>query len=177
MTSAWSPMWTPSGSMTAADLQRPADSPVGAAGRRRRRLRDPVGHPGGHHPGHDGGLRCGGSGPDRNRRRSAFRSCRRSTRAVVPLRRWSWHRTRELALQVAEAFGAHLPEINDGGSSYGPQLAGLKRGAQVVVGTPGGVIDHLEKGGLDLSRLDYLVLDEADEMLQMGFSSRPVHPV
>lgn len=85
--------------------------------------------------------------------------------------------TRELALQVAEAFGrygAHMPEINVlaiyGGSSYGPQLAGLKRGAQVVVGTPGRVIDHLEKGRLDLSRLDYLVLDEADEMLQMGFA-------
>ncbi|MEN3321114.1 MAG: ATP-dependent helicase DeaD [Mycobacterium sp.] len=85
--------------------------------------------------------------------------------------------TRELALQVAEAFGrygAHLPEINVlpiyGGASYGPQLGGLKRGAQVVVGTPGRVIDHLEKGSLDLTRLDYLVLDEADEMLQMGFA-------
>jgi ATP-dependent RNA helicase DeaD len=85
--------------------------------------------------------------------------------------------TRELALQVSEAFGrygAHLPDINVlavyGGASYGPQLAGLKRGAQVVVGTPGRVIDHLEKGTLDLSRLDYLVLDEADEMLQMGFA-------
>jgi ATP-dependent RNA helicase DeaD len=85
--------------------------------------------------------------------------------------------TRELALQVAEAFGrygAHLPELNVlpiyGGSSYGPQLAGLKRGAQVVVGTPGRVIDHLEKGRLDLSHLDFLVLDEADEMLQMGFA-------
>ena len=85
--------------------------------------------------------------------------------------------TRELALQVAEAFGrygAHLPQINVlpiyGGSSYGPQLAGLKRGAQVVVGTPGRVIDHLDKGTLDLTHLDYLVLDEADEMLQMGFA-------
>ncbi len=85
--------------------------------------------------------------------------------------------TRELALQVAEAFGrygAHLPQVNVlpiyGGSSYGVQLAGLKRGAQVVVGTPGRVIDHLERGTLDLSRLDYLVLDEADEMLQMGFA-------
>src|SRR5580693_147595 len=85
--------------------------------------------------------------------------------------------TRELALQVAEAFsryGAHLPQINVlpiyGGSSYGVQLAGLKRGAQVVVGTPGRVIDHLERGTLDLSRVDYLVLDEADEMLAMGFA-------
>src|SRR6185312_8261258 len=85
--------------------------------------------------------------------------------------------TRELALQVAEAFrryGAHLPRINVlpiyGGQSYSVQLAGLKRGAHVVVGTPGRVIDHLERGTLDLSTLDYLVLDEADEMLQMGFA-------
>ena len=85
--------------------------------------------------------------------------------------------TRELALQVAEAFsryGANLPQINVlpiyGGQSYVVQLAGLKRGAQVVVGTPGRVIDHLERGTLDLSHLDYLVLDEADEMLQMGFA-------
>ncbi|BBX42444.1 DEAD/DEAH box helicase [Mycobacterium simiae] len=85
--------------------------------------------------------------------------------------------TRELALQVAEAFGrygAHLPQINVlpiyGGSSYTVQLAGLRRGAQVVVGTPGRVIDHLERGTLDLSRVDYLVLDEADEMLAMGFA-------
>src|ERR1700755_1895120 len=85
--------------------------------------------------------------------------------------------TRELALQVAEAFsryGAHLPQINVlpiyGGASYMTQLAGLKRGAQVVVGTPGRVIDHLDRGTLDLSHVDYLVLDEADEMLTMGFA-------
>ncbi len=85
--------------------------------------------------------------------------------------------TRELALQVAEAFsryGARLPQITVlpiyGGSSYAVQLNGLRRGAQVVVGTPGRVIDHLERGTLDLSHLDYLVLDEADEMLQMGFA-------
>ncbi|MGI9124402.1 MAG: DEAD/DEAH box helicase [Mycobacterium sp.] len=85
--------------------------------------------------------------------------------------------TRELALQVAEAFSryaAHLPKLSVlpiyGGQSYTVQLAGLRRGAQVVVGTPGRVIDHLERGTLDLSHLDYLVLDEADEMLQMGFA-------
>lgn len=85
--------------------------------------------------------------------------------------------TRELALQVAEAFGryaANLPQITVlpiyGGQSYTVQLAGLRRGAHVVVGTPGRVIDHLERGTLDLSHLDYLVLDEADEMLQMGFA-------
>lgn len=84
--------------------------------------------------------------------------------------------TRELALQVAEAFGkysAHIPGLQVlpiyGGQSYGVQLSGLRRGAQVIVGTPGRVIDHLEKGTLDLSHLDYLVLDEADEMLKMGF--------
>nr|WP_249336004.1 DEAD/DEAH box helicase [Sinomonas gamaensis] len=85
--------------------------------------------------------------------------------------------TRELALQVAEAFTSYAKHLEDftvlpvyGGSAYGPQLAGLRRGAQVVVGTPGRVIDHLEKGSLDLSDLQYLVLDEADEMLRMGFA-------
>jgi len=84
--------------------------------------------------------------------------------------------TRELALQVAEAIGryAHyLPGLHVlpiyGGQSYGVQLAGLRRGAQVIVGTPGRVIDHLQKKTLDLSRLRFLVLDEADEMLRMGF--------
>ncbi|GAB3275863.1 DEAD/DEAH box helicase [Parasphingorhabdus pacifica] len=84
--------------------------------------------------------------------------------------------TRELAIQVAEAFqryAANLPNFHVlpvyGGQSYGPQLAGLKRGAQVVVGTPGRLIDHLNKGSLDLSDLKHLVLDEADEMLRMGF--------
>ncbi|WP_413248442.1 DEAD/DEAH box helicase [Sinomonas flava] len=85
--------------------------------------------------------------------------------------------TRELALQVAEAFTSYAKHLDDftvlpvyGGSAYGPQLAGLRRGAQVVVGTPGRVIDHIEKGSLDLSELQYLVLDEADEMLRMGFA-------
>ncbi|NLU83925.1 DEAD/DEAH box helicase [Rhodococcus sp. HNM0569] len=84
--------------------------------------------------------------------------------------------TRELALQVAEAFGkysTHIKGLNVlpiyGGQSYGVQLSGLRRGAHVVVGTPGRVIDHLAKGTLDLSKLRFLVLDEADEMLKMGF--------
>jgi len=84
--------------------------------------------------------------------------------------------TRELAIQVAEAFqryATHLPGLQVlpiyGGQSYGPQLHALRRGVQVVVGTPGRVIDHLDKGTLDLSELKYLVLDEADEMLRMGF--------
>ena len=85
--------------------------------------------------------------------------------------------TRELALQVAEAFTSYAKHMGDftvlpvyGGSAYGPQLAGLRRGAQVVVGTPGRVIDHINKGSLDLSDLQYVVLDEADEMLRMGFA-------
>ncbi|WP_347261919.1 DEAD/DEAH box helicase [Rudaea sp.] len=84
--------------------------------------------------------------------------------------------TRELAIQVAEAFqryAQHLPGFHVlpiyGGQAYGPQLGGLRRGAHVVVGTPGRVIDHLERGSLDLSGLTTLVLDEADEMLRMGF--------
>ncbi|WP_269437489.1 DEAD/DEAH box helicase [Arthrobacter zhangbolii] len=85
--------------------------------------------------------------------------------------------TRELALQSAEAFTSYATHMDGitvlpvyGGSAYGPQLAGLRRGAQVVVGTPGRVIDHIAKGSLDLSNLEYLVLDEADEMLRMGFA-------
>jgi ATP-dependent RNA helicase DeaD len=84
--------------------------------------------------------------------------------------------TRELAIQVAEAFQRYATYIPDfhvlpiyGGQSYGPQLNALRRGVHVVVGTPGRIIDHLEKGSLDLSRIKTLVLDEADEMLRMGF--------
>ncbi|MCY1070592.1 DEAD/DEAH box helicase [Nannocystis sp. RBIL2] len=84
--------------------------------------------------------------------------------------------TRELAIQVAEAlhrYAAHLPGFRVmpiyGGQSYGPQLATLARGVHVVVGTPGRIIDHLHRGSLDLSHLRHVVLDEADEMLRMGF--------
>jgi len=84
--------------------------------------------------------------------------------------------TRELAIQVAEAFhryAAHVPGFHVlpiyGGQAYAPQLAGLRRGADVVVGTPGRIIDHLDKGTLKLDALQTLVLDEADEMLRMGF--------
>ncbi|PUA19722.1 DEAD/DEAH box helicase [Glaciimonas sp. PCH181] len=84
--------------------------------------------------------------------------------------------TRELAIQVAEAFqryAAHIPGFHVlpiyGGQSYEPQLRALRRGVHVVVGTPGRVIDHLDKNTLDLSQLKTLVLDEADEMLRMGF--------
>ncbi|MGB0216798.1 MAG: DEAD/DEAH box helicase [Alteromonas oceani] len=84
--------------------------------------------------------------------------------------------TRELAIQVAEAFQAYasfskkirvLPIY--GGQSYDNQIRQLKRGVQVVVGTPGRVIDHIKRGTLKLDQLKFLVLDEADEMLRMGF--------
>jgi ATP-dependent RNA helicase DeaD len=84
--------------------------------------------------------------------------------------------TRELAIQVAEAFqryAAHLKGFHVlpiyGGQDYSTQLRQLKRGAHVVVGTPGRVMDHMRKGTLNLKGLNFLVLDEADEMLRMGF--------
>jgi ATP-dependent RNA helicase DeaD len=85
--------------------------------------------------------------------------------------------TRELALQVCEAFERYagkLPGVKVlpvyGGQGYGPQLTALRRGVHVVVGTPGRIMDHLDKGTLDLTELRFLVLDEADEMLNMGFA-------
>ena len=84
--------------------------------------------------------------------------------------------TRELAIQVAEAFqkyaaglkGFHVIPIY-GGQSYTPQLNALKRGTHVIVGTPGRIKDHIDRGTLALKGLRFVVLDEADEMLQMGF--------
>ncbi|WP_125775899.1 DEAD/DEAH box helicase [Antribacter gilvus] len=85
--------------------------------------------------------------------------------------------TRELAIQVAEAiesFATHLPGVRVlsvyGGSPYIPQQRALREGVQVVVGTPGRVKDHLERGALILDDIRFLVLDEADEMLRMGFA-------
>src|SRR6201984_3339254 len=84
--------------------------------------------------------------------------------------------TRELAIQVAEAFqkyAMHLPGFHVlpiyGGQSYTPQLNALKRGVHVVVGTPGRMMDHRERATLSLEGIRFVVLDEADEMLQMGF--------
>ena len=84
--------------------------------------------------------------------------------------------TRELAIQVAEAFqryAAHLKGFHVlpiyGGQSYVPQLKGLKRGVHVVVGTPGRIMDHMKRGALKLDTIRFIVLDEGDEMLQMGF--------
>ncbi|HED14474.1 MAG TPA: DEAD/DEAH box helicase [Gammaproteobacteria bacterium] len=84
--------------------------------------------------------------------------------------------TRELAIQVAEAFQKYAHHMRDfrvlpiyGGQSYAMQLRPLKRGVHVVVGTPGRVMDHMRRGTLKLDHLQALVLDEADEMLRMGF--------
>ncbi len=85
--------------------------------------------------------------------------------------------TRELAVQVCEAFEKYAAPLRDvrvlpvyGGQGYGVQLSALRRGVHIVVGTPGRIMDHLRKGTLDLSELRFLVLDEADEMLNMGFA-------
>jgi len=81
--------------------------------------------------------------------------------------------TRELAQQVGTELHGVMPKLHMaslvGGSSYAPQLKSLSYGSQVVVGTPGRVMDHLERGTLDLSKVSMIVLDECDEMLNMGF--------
>ena len=84
--------------------------------------------------------------------------------------------TRELAIQVAESFyhySKNMPQFKVlaiyGGQAFAPQLRALQRGAQVVVGTPGRVMDHLRRGSLSLEAIRTVVLDEADEMLNMGF--------
>ena len=84
--------------------------------------------------------------------------------------------TRELAIQVAEAFqtyARHLKKFHVlpvyGGQDMSIQLRGLRRGAQVIVGTPGRILDHIRRRSLILNKLNALVLDEADEMLRMGF--------
>jgi len=84
--------------------------------------------------------------------------------------------TRELAIQVAEAFQRYANHLKDfhvlpvyGGQEYSGQIRALRRGVHVVVGTPGRVMDHIRKGTMKLDKLRALVLDEADEMLRMGF--------
>ena len=83
--------------------------------------------------------------------------------------------TRELALQVGKEIDSFVlkgfPRIVTlyGGASMGNQLHELKNGVEIVVGTPGRVQDHLERGSLDISKIKYFILDEADEMLNMGF--------
>ncbi len=87
--------------------------------------------------------------------------------------------TRELARQIHSEFDrmklatTEASEMRSvlvyGGVNYGPQIKGLKEGAHVVIGTPGRILDHLNRGTFDLKQLDYLIFDEADEMLSMGF--------
>ncbi|MCP4707220.1 MAG: DEAD/DEAH box helicase, partial [Planctomycetes bacterium] len=84
--------------------------------------------------------------------------------------------TRELAIQVAEAFQGYAARLKNfhilpiyGGQSYTIQLRQLKRGVHIIVGTPGRVMDHMRRGTLNLGAISTLVLDEADEMLRMGF--------
>ncbi|MCP4387539.1 MAG: DEAD/DEAH box helicase [Gammaproteobacteria bacterium] len=84
--------------------------------------------------------------------------------------------TRELAIQVAEAFKSYASQIKSfhvlpvyGGQEYSTQIRALQRGVHVIVGTPGRVMDHMRRGNIKLDKLQTLVLDEADEMLRMGF--------
>ncbi len=84
--------------------------------------------------------------------------------------------TRELAIQVAEAFKTYASQIKTfhvlpvyGGQEYATQIRALQRGVHVIVGTPGRVMDHMRRGNIKLDRMKTLVLDEADEMLRMGF--------
>ena len=84
--------------------------------------------------------------------------------------------TRELAIQVAEAFQSYASQTKSfhvlpvyGGQEYGTQIRALQRGVHVIVGTPGRVMDHMRRGNIKLDNLKTLVLDEADEMLRMGF--------
>src|SRR5690554_7395997 len=84
--------------------------------------------------------------------------------------------TRELALQVATSFESFSKQLSGlsvvaiyGGAPMGPQLRAIRQGAQVIVATPGRLVDHLSRNGGMLSTIDYLVLDEADEMLKLGF--------
>jgi ATP-dependent RNA helicase RhlE len=94
---------------------------------------------------------------------------RRSIRALILTP------TRELAAQVGESvriYGAHLPfrtAVIFGGVSINTQIARLRKGVDVVVATPGRLLDHMQQKTIDLSKIDFLVLDEADRMLDMGF--------
>eukprot|EP01114_Cavostelium_apophysatum_P005053 TRINITY_DN1563_c0_g1_i4.p1 TRINITY_DN1563_c0_g1~~TRINITY_DN1563_c0_g1_i4.p1 ORF type:complete len:710 (-),score=254.12 TRINITY_DN1563_c0_g1_i4:24-2153(-) len=83
--------------------------------------------------------------------------------------------TRELAQQIAQTFVSIVPHGMKiscvyGGMGYGPQIGELQRGVDILVGTPGRVQDHLQSGNLNLSNIDFIVLDEADEMLNVGFA-------
>ena len=93
----------------------------------------------------------------------------RHTRAII------LSPTRELAIQISQECAA-IAKFKDlricaiyGGVGFEPQQAALKEGSEIVVGTPGRILDHIRRGNLDLSGVQFAVLDEADEMLSMGF--------
>tara|TARA_B110000208_G_scaffold110744_1_gene136839 strand:+ start:661 stop:2046 length:1386 start_codon:yes stop_codon:yes gene_type:complete len=81
--------------------------------------------------------------------------------------------TRELARQIASDFTEIAPQLQQiciyGGAAYGPQINALQRGVDIIVGTPGRVVDHLQSGRVDMTGIKFFVLDEADQMLDMGF--------
>ena len=81
--------------------------------------------------------------------------------------------TRELARQIAQDFTDIAPSLSQiciyGGAAYGPQISALQRGVDIIVGTPGRVVDHLASGRVDMTGVKFFVLDEADQMLDMGF--------
>ncbi|MCW7537654.1 DEAD/DEAH box helicase [Aquabacterium sp. A7-Y] len=99
----------------------------------------------------------------------------RDARGRLPIRALILTPTRELAAQVEESvrtYGKYLPlksMVMFGGVGMGPQIDALKRGVDILVATPGRLLDHHQQGTLDLSRIEYFVLDEADRMLDMGF--------
>ena len=117
-------------------------------------------------------------GPRKRLRSGKFRRASKRVDPRARLRAIVLCPTRELAIQVSEQIeligrflkigGVRALPVY-GGSSFGDQIGGLKRGAQVVVGTPGRVVDHLKRGTLSLENVKTVVLDEADEMISMGF--------
>ena len=147
---------------------------------RRGRLRDPVADPGRDHPAPARRPRRRRPRPDRHRQDGGVRAAdpvaprpvarrsprRSSSRPPVSSRCRSARRSRSTP---PTCRGVHVLPVY-GGQGYGVQLSALRRGVHVVVGTPGRIMDHLDKGTLDLSELRFLVLDEADEMLKMGFA-------
>ncbi len=98
-----------------------------------------------------------------------------ATQGKRPIRALILTPTRELAAQVEESvrvYGKYLPiksMVMFGGVGMGPQLSGLRNGIDILVATPGRLLDHHQQGNLDLSKVEFFVLDEADRMLDMGF--------
>ena len=160
-------------------FRRPGPAQAAAARGRRSRLRHPDRHPGGRHPGPAGRPRHHRCRADRHRqdRRLRHAAARLDRTATAACRPWCSPRPANSRCRSPRRSPRSRRTCRRspwspiyGGASFLPQRAALKAGAQVVVGTPGRIIDHLERGTLDLSGLKFLVLDEADEMLRMGFA-------